>query len=94
VILPETPAETARVVGERIRLSVAGRLLPVGAGEEVEISVAVGIATFPDDATSNEELVAAARRALSSAAERGGNRTVLTSTPRDAPPGWGVGGGG
>jgi diguanylate cyclase (GGDEF)-like protein len=93
VILPETPSETARVVGERIRLAVGGRRLAVGGGEEVEISVAIGVATFPNDATSNEDLVAAAQRALSSASERGGNRTVLTSTPRDAPPGWGVGSG-
>jgi diguanylate cyclase (GGDEF)-like protein len=91
VILPETPPETARVVGERIRLAVGGQRLAAGGGEEVEISVAIGVATFPNDATSNDELVAAAQRALSSAAERGGNRTVLTSTPRDAPPGWGVG---
>jgi diguanylate cyclase (GGDEF)-like protein len=94
VILPETPSETARVLGERIRLSVGGQRLPVGGGEEVDISVAVGVASFPNDGTSSEELLAAARRALSSAAERGGNRTVLTSTPRDAPPGWGVGAGG
>src|SRR3954468_3302864 len=91
VILPETPAQAARVVGERSRLAVGGQRLAAGGGEEVEISVAIGVATFPNDATSNEELIAAAQRALSSAAERGGNRTVLTSTPRDAPPGWGVG---
>jgi diguanylate cyclase (GGDEF)-like protein len=90
VILPETPSETARAVGERIRLVVGGRRLQVGDGEEVDVSVAIGIATFPGDATSNDELVAAAQRALNTAAERGGNRTVLTSAPRDAPPGWGV----
>jgi diguanylate cyclase (GGDEF)-like protein len=90
VILPETPSETARVVGERIRLVVSGRRLAVGEGEEIDVSVALGIATFPHDATSNEDLVAAAQRALNSAAERGGNRTVLTSAPDDAPPGWSI----
>jgi diguanylate cyclase (GGDEF)-like protein len=93
VILPETPSETARVVGERIRLVVGGRRLAVADGEEIDISVALGIATFPHDATSNEDLVAAAQRALNSAADRGGNRTVLTSAPHDAPPGWSVAGG-
>jgi diguanylate cyclase (GGDEF)-like protein len=90
VILPETPSETARVVGERIRLAVAGERLAVGDGEELDITVAIGVATFPHDATSNEDLVAAAQRALNSAADRGGNRTVLTSGPHDAPPGWSV----
>jgi diguanylate cyclase (GGDEF)-like protein len=90
VILPETPSETARVVGERIRLVVSGRRLTLAEGEEIEVSVALGIATFPHDATSNEDLVAAAQRALNSAADRGGNRTVLTTAPRDAPPGWSV----
>lgn len=90
VILPETPSETARVVGERIRLVVSGRRLALDDGEEIDVSVAIGIATFPHDATSNEELIAAAQRALNSAADRGGNRTVLTSAPHDAPPGWSV----
>jgi diguanylate cyclase (GGDEF)-like protein len=90
VILPETPSETARMVAERIRLAVGGHRLALADDEAADISVAIGIATFPADATSNEELVAAAQRALNSAAERGGNRTVLTSPPRDAPPGWGV----
>ena len=93
VILPETPSETARGVAERIRLAVGGHRLALDDGEAADISVAIGIATFPADATSNDDLVAAAQRALNSAAERGGNRTVLTSPPRDAPPGWGVDGG-
>jgi diguanylate cyclase (GGDEF)-like protein len=90
VILPETPSETARVVGERIRLAVGARRLSFAVDEAVDVSVAIGVATFPTDATSNDDLIASAQRALSTAAERGGNRTVLTSTPRDAPPGWGV----
>ncbi|MDX6516100.1 MAG: hypothetical protein QOH73_1766 [Gaiellaceae bacterium] len=90
VILPETASETARVVGERIRLVVSGRRLSLADGEEIDVSVALGIATFPHDATSNEELIAAAQRALNDAADRGGNRTVLTSAPRDAPPGWSI----
>jgi len=88
VILPETAAETARVVGERIRLDVSGRRLGLAGEGDVELTVAGGVATFPNDAKSNEELVAAAQRALSQAAERGGNRTVVTSLPADAPPGW------
>jgi diguanylate cyclase (GGDEF)-like protein len=90
VILPETPSDTARVVAERIRLAVGGRRLTFAGGEAADVSVAIGVATFPADATSNEDLVAASQRALNSAAERGGNRTVVTSLPGDAPAGWGL----
>lgn len=85
LILPETPAEGARVAAERIRL-----LLPlrVGRVEDRELTVSLGIAEFPHDASSHDELVAAAERALDRAAEFGGNRTVCASAPTTAPPGW------
>jgi diguanylate cyclase (GGDEF)-like protein len=90
VILPETPRENGRVVGERIRLAVAARRLEFAPGESVELTVSIGIASFPNDATSNEDLVAAASRARSRAGDLGGNRTLLHSVPAEAPPGWGI----
>lgn len=90
VILPETPRENGRVVGERIRLAVAAHRLAFADGESTDLTVSIGIASFPNDATSNEELVEAAARALARARELGGNRTLLHSVPAEAPPGWGV----
>jgi diguanylate cyclase (GGDEF)-like protein len=90
VVLPETTRDGARVVAERIRLDVGRRRLDFGPGELVNLSVTVGVATFPDDALTNDDLVAAARRAFSAGLELGGNRTVLASVPEGAPAGWGI----
>jgi diguanylate cyclase (GGDEF)-like protein len=90
LILPETASEGARVAAERVRLFLP---LRTGAVEEKLLTVSVGVATFPDDATTNEELVRIAERALERAAERGGNRTVCASADA-APPGWTLSGAG
>lgn len=85
LILPETPVEGARVAAERIRL-----LLPLRVGQVAgrPITLSIGVAAFPADATTHEEFVLAAERALERATELGGNRTVCTSAPATAPPGW------
>ena len=90
VVLPETARDGARVVAERIRLDVGRRRLDFGPGELVNLSVTIGVATFPDDALTNEDLVTAARRAFSAGLELGGNRTILASVPEGSPPGWGI----
>lgn len=86
-ILPETVPEAARVVAERIRLAVATRSLEGAPGEIVDLTVSIGVASFPEDATTDEELVAAAGRALDHAVSLGGNRTILHSL-RQGPAGW------
>jgi len=91
VILPETSLEAARSLAERTRLAINSVRIDLGENEEIELSVSIGIAAFPTDAQSNEELVSSTRRALSVAVEQGGNRTVLHSLPPDAPSGWGLG---
>ncbi len=90
VLLPETKAAGARVAAERIRLAVNGRRVEFGPGELVDLSVSIGIAGFPEDASTDEELTRGASLALSKALELGGNRTVLHSAPPDSPPGWGM----
>jgi diguanylate cyclase (GGDEF)-like protein len=90
LILPETASEGARVAGERIRLFLPLRVRGVDGNG---ITVSIGIATFPEDATTNEELVHVAERALDRASERGGNRTVVASAEA-APPGWTLSGSG
>jgi diguanylate cyclase (GGDEF)-like protein len=90
LILPETATEGARVAAERIRL-----FLPLRTGDVDGrlLTVSIGVATFPDDATTNEELVRVAERALHRAEERGGNRTVCASADA-VPPGWTLSGAG
>jgi diguanylate cyclase (GGDEF)-like protein len=90
VILPEGGREDARLVAERIRLAVAVQRLEFGPGDLVDLSVSIGVASFPHDATSNEQMTEAIRRALHAAIELGGNRTMLYSTPEGSPARWGV----
>lgn len=84
LILPQTATEGARVAAERIRLFLP---LRTGGVNGRPLTVSIGIAAFPDDATTNEELVRVAERALERAQERGGNRTVCASAEA-VPPGW------
>ena len=86
VVLPETDAEGARTLAERIRLRIDQTRPQEGAG----VSVSVGVASYPGDGSDDVELAAAAGRALDRAAELGGNRTVLYSVPEGAPRGWGI----
>ena len=90
VLLPETKVVGARVAAERIRLAVQERRVEFGPGEILDLSVAIGIAGFPDDARTDDELVQGASLALARAVELGGNRTVLRSAPPGSPPAWGV----
>lgn len=89
LILPETPVEGARVAAERIRLLLPLRLGDLGSRR---ISLSLGVAVFPDDATTHDELVACAELALERARELGGNRTICASAPATAPPGWTIAG--
>jgi diguanylate cyclase (GGDEF)-like protein len=85
VILPDTDARGARVAAERIRLLLPAR---TRAAVPRALTVSVGIASFPRDATTDRELVAVAEHALDAAVARGGNRTVLASVDTEAPEGW------
>lgn len=89
LILPETPVEGARVAAERIRLLLPLRL---SGFDGRTITLSLGIAAFPDDASAHDELVAGAERALARAVELGGNRTVCVSAPATAPAGWTIAG--
>jgi len=54
-ILPETSAEDARIAAQRLIDAVA---------RQVRVALYIGIAHFPDDAVTDEELVRAAKTAL------------------------------
>lgn len=84
LIFPETASEGARVAAERIRLYLPLRTRGV---DGKPLTVSIGVASFPEDATTNEELVRVAERALERAEHRGGNRTVCASAEA-GPPGW------
>ena len=79
IILPTTDKEDARLIGNRIREGIEGVTLPVikDEGKEAKLTVSLGIASYPADASTIELLINNADRALYKAKAQGKNRVVL-----------------
>jgi diguanylate cyclase (GGDEF)-like protein len=82
VVLPETPPERALQLADRVRRAVAEQPFDTGRdGEAVHVTISIGVAAFPTDATTDEELLEAADAAVYDAKARGRNR-VSTAAAR------------
>jgi two-component system cell cycle response regulator len=79
IVLPETPREGARVVANKLRRVVRARPFVSDVGSDVTVTVSIGVAAYPDDGTTPEELFQAADRAMYRAKRRGRDRV---ETPR------------
>jgi diguanylate cyclase (GGDEF)-like protein len=79
VLLPETPAEGAMDVAERMRESMAAKPL-VFDGKQVTSTVSIGVASYPADGQTMDAIVARADRALYKAKTTGRNRVVRFTT--------------
>ncbi len=79
LVLPETDREGGRQAGERLRSTVAE--LEIGSGGLVErpikVALNVGIASFPANGKTAEELLLAAEAAMVTARNEGGNTIRL-----------------
>ena len=78
VICPETDAEDARALAERIRTIVEGNRFVLPEGGETRLTVSLGVATLPLHADGEAALVEAADQALY-AAKAAGRNTVRTA---------------
>jgi GGDEF domain-containing protein len=74
-----TPGPEGPLAVERIVRGVAGR--PRVKGQAV--SVSAGVASFPMDGRTPEELVAAAESAVAAASQAGGGRVVAPQPTKD-----------
>jgi diguanylate cyclase (GGDEF)-like protein len=75
VVLPQTDAEGAAQLAERMREAVERLRVPrVGGGESLQVTASFGVAAVPESAADEEELVAAADAALYRAKRGGKNR--------------------
>lgn len=83
VLLPETAADGARDMAERIRTEVEHSTIRLGNAIEFGVTVSVGIACYPDHADSADTLVRSADRALYGAKRLGRNRAVLFGEQTD-----------
>ena len=78
IILPQAEKEDVGAIGERIRQEIEqeGISLP-GEEKRARLTVSIGIAGYPADAVSQEDLIRRADRALYQAKALGKNRVVI-----------------
>lgn len=74
ILLPETGASGALTMAERIRETLAHYAIPLDPGPTVNLTVSIGVATYPEDSDSAEKLIGAADQALYAAKRAGRNR--------------------
>jgi diguanylate cyclase (GGDEF)-like protein len=80
VILPETGAENATALAERICQAIAEFPVMISPREAIPITVSVGTATVPDNAHSARDLVTVADLAMYEAKRNGRNCVRTTGT--------------
>jgi diguanylate cyclase (GGDEF)-like protein len=74
LMLPQTGRAGAIEAAERMRGAIESHVFPsVGEGG---VTVSLGVASFPNEAATVKDLLAASERALGQASERGGNTVV------------------
>lgn len=81
VLLPETDGDGAQAVAERLAAAIGEASLEID-GCEIELRISIGVATFDGDGIPPEqELLAAADRAMYLAKASGGGGAKLAATP-------------
>lgn len=75
VVLPETTKAEAMQVGERMRSAVEERINE-GTAWPTRVTVSIGVATYPEDGKSTEQIIHAADQAMYVAKRQGRNRVV------------------
>lgn len=82
IVLPRTTSSGARAMAERIRTTLAIQWT-FGAAERLpSVTTSIGIATYPADAGSQEELIRAADDAVYAAKRAGGDQTRVAGELR------------
>lgn len=74
-IMPMASSKMASSICDRIRNAVEEQLFSVREGTFIGLGVSVGVASFPDDGETSEELLTAAARRMQS--DKHGRKTVL-----------------
>lgn len=75
VLLPETDIGGGLVLAEKIRQGAAALRIPTPEGASIRASLSIGVAAYPGDGTTPDELLAAADRAMY-VSKRGGRDRV------------------
>jgi len=81
IVLPQSKADDAFLVAERVRGYIASHM----GSEQTAITVSLGLASWPGDGVTPDEILNAADRALYYAKRTGGNRTCVVSKMLPSP---------
>lgn len=74
VILPNINGEDTFKMSERLRKAISSLPIPVSEDRAIHVTVSMGIATFPDDADTGDNLIRSADEALYNAKKAGRNQ--------------------
>jgi diguanylate cyclase (GGDEF)-like protein/PAS domain S-box-containing protein len=85
VVLPDHDTGAALAVAAEIHARIGARIFLADAGHAIHLSASFGVASYPRDADSVDELLAVADQALFRAKEAGRNQ-VLAAEPEPASP--------
>ncbi len=77
IILPNTDKKTAAIIAERIRREVNKEPFYAFCNKKFSLSVTSGVATYPDDAKSRDELIGKADKAMYKGKLSGRDKVVL-----------------
>jgi diguanylate cyclase (GGDEF)-like protein len=77
IILPDTDKPTAAIIAERIRKTIEEKPFPAQEGKYFNVTVTLGVATFPEDALSRDELIGKADKAMYQGKMTGRNKVVV-----------------
>ncbi|MEI8346034.1 MAG: GGDEF domain-containing protein [Pseudomonadota bacterium] len=79
MILSNAALNEARLVGERVLSDIHSEIFYLDSGRNINISVSIGIATFPEDAKDTTEILRMADRMMYEAKERGRGQVCLAA---------------
>ena len=80
VLLSGVGLATAHARMEQLRRQCAAQIVVLN-GQDLGLSLSMGVCSFPHTASKQEELVQASEAAVAEARKRGGNQVVLASIP-------------
>ncbi len=76
IILPETTSENAFNITERIRIKIDNLEIPIMSDKKTTITASFGIATFPEDGMSFDDLLVTGDGRLYKAKSKGKNKII------------------
>jgi diguanylate cyclase (GGDEF)-like protein len=75
IVMPATTAETAYIRTENLRRTLDETVMDIS-GQKVQITLSAGVAVYPDDGSTVDEVIKVADRALYQAKSAGRNRVI------------------